>query len=139
MIESHVISLDIAKRLNEFVVKKESIFYWVYDEKKEVWECWFREHIADWEDKHLYLPAYTASELLEMLPSEIIIDHALTKYFHLTMIKRHNLYRVVYENSNDPRYAPIIYHGEEDELPQNALGGIYIYLLENGIVKAEDL
>lgn len=71
MIESHVVNFELSRRLHELGVKKESIFYWrdndgfqdnesdfslVQGEKSAECAIWF-------------CSAYTASELLEMLPS----------------------------------------------------------------------
>lgn len=149
MIESHLTSLEISRRLSELGIKKEALFYyWVACENpligsisEETAKNWFLSSIQqvkesknghDWE-----YPAYTASELLEMLPAEITGSD--DEPFYITVEKNlEENWDVSYQNIT-PNGAPQWECHEDEKYIQNALAKMLIHLLENGIVKAEDL
>src|SRR5690349_20831303 len=74
MIEKHVISLELAKRLKDLGVKQESIFYWCRVIETNPLEFNYRvitPKYYPFREVAAY-SAYTASELMEIIPLEII-------------------------------------------------------------------
>lgn len=76
-LESQVCSLELAKRLKEFGVEQESLFYWPdSDHVKPVRPLAAHEPLSSW------VSAFTVAELGEMLP-DFIENHG----FMLTKVK----------------------------------------------------
>lgn len=76
MLENHVTSLELSKRLKELGVKQESLFYWV---DKNGWALQDRKpsycNIETCECVEIsYLSAFLASELGELIPYEYIVS-----------------------------------------------------------------
>lgn len=144
MINPHVVSLELSKKLKKLGFDKPSTFAYLKPEapteeivtifgKTDGFEVVINDTFPEsWEN----YPAYMATELLEWLPSEINLDsnYNSCKCFYLTMIKREDKYRVVYENSNYPHYW---FHSEEDNNLPNALAKMLIFLIENYSVKVD--
>ena len=151
-LENQVCSLELAKRLRELGVNKESfIRYYSYDgiEYELIYGIWHSIfHLSD------QLNAYTASELLNMLPQWINTgkDEPFNNFrFRLEKVNictgntleslsPHfvcNYYCDSTECSGDNAFfqRKIIPKSFYDENPCNALAKIYIYLLENGLIK----
>src|SRR5258706_5692321 len=62
-LEDQIVSLELAKRLKEFGVKQESLFYWFINQL--VYMC----DLSKWEKSKKYIfSAFTVAELGEMLP-----------------------------------------------------------------------
>lgn len=133
MIEKHVTSLDISKRLKELGVEKKSLFYWIQEgENFELGQFTFGIPTG----KIVY-PAYLSTELLEWLP-KILSDQ--NKEYNLSILYNndYNIYDICYTSIHyDIEY---LFHNnassitEVDKLLQNALAKMLIYLVENGLI-----
>jgi len=144
MIERHVTSLELSKKLDEFKLKKHTLF---------VWE-WFNDNcycprfipyavIPDELNKCKWFNAYTSSELLEVIPHAI--DTKKDEPFNNFRIRIETF--LVYEEYAFPacsvRYIcdthePINYiertlHSEWDINLSDALAKMIIFLKENDL------
>ena len=73
-IKDSVVSLELAKKLKEVGVKQRSIWFWIRWKDKDKWDVKCPEYMREeWKSSPLieYYSAYTATELMEMLPSPI--------------------------------------------------------------------
>jgi len=144
-LSDQVISLELAKRLEELGVKQESLFYYQnnpYNDGTECidlmikeWESENNENIiinteCENEDNPKY-PVFTIAELLDKLPSALYGSS-------LQLMKGINF------GENEPlyygRYDMILMdfgcmETWPDKNPANALAKMLIYLIENGILK----
>lgn len=149
-LEKQVNSLELSKRLRELGVKRESLFHWVTfkntsspEGQKE------REHraiIGEWEKEFYteksylkdfkYYSAFTAAELGEILPYKLKNDSPGKNDLSLEILKYgNNRWLLVYvEDQNKPPIICII-----DKSEANARAKMCIYLIENGLVKVENL
>lgn len=125
-IKWQVTSLDVSRRLKELGVRQESVFAWVLTENKKSGEI---EHniCYEWDVFPPYvvecISAFTVSELGETLPYRV---HRKT---WSSQLHPNSGWECSYENS-------IVKTAETEA---NARGKMLIYLLENNLVKAEDL
>ncbi len=159
-LESQVTNLELSKRLKELNIPQESLFYW------ECSEDWYghsstKKNIITY-DKNVYVPsdgytwysAFTAAELLAMLPYHILSKEP----------EPFNSYRlyisgsVIIKNPEciDPVRTHIVNYVADtygidalenlltnryltknlwDENPANALGKMLVYLHETGLLK----
>jgi len=129
MIESHVTSLELSRKLHELGVNKPSIYYWhegndINDEGHEV----YRLELLNYQ--HSYLESYAAylsSELLPILPKKIANNDCHERYLYIDTSLDYTLYYFEdVDNQSDENFA-------------NAIAKMLIYLIENGYVKVEDL
>lgn len=130
MIESHVVNFELSRRLHELGVRKSSIFFWMdfgIPGQRPMIEC--VRGIRPPESIKKY-QAYTASEILEMLPSDCKIDGDIC---YLEIYKIDDIFYVQYVYDGIP-YASI-----EDEKICNAAAKMPIYLIENKLVDVEDI
>jgi len=140
-IENHVVSVNLAKRLKELSVPQNSIYYWtIYCE-----QC--REHYYPNMDKNSEsftslqqgenhgdnYSAYLATELLQWIPNEISYDD---KCHALNIENQGSQWAVYYRQFLNDQFVPCCRTGENI---QNTLGEIIINLIENKIIKVEDL
>lgn len=117
-IEDQVCCLGLSKKLKELGVKQESLF---------VWETGYEPFVRRYDEiinnlhfyKDYYYLAYSASELLEMLP----IWSDISK-----MDDKDYMCRVFQKNSD-------INHHSFDKNPCNALARMLIHLIENKIIE----
>lgn len=139
MIEKHVTNFEISRRLSELGVKKESIFYWRdndgYEEGSDfLLVSHINKSITIW-----YASAYTASELLEMLPTEVMLnpysDKEHYEVFYIDFGKINQSCGGYYCSCREK--SGVILEGMDymEEYLQNALAKMLIYLIENGIVE----
>lgn len=122
-LEDQIVSLKLAKELKILGVKQGSLFYWYDDLSGYKWGiCYTKGKIIT---DHFY-SAYTATELLEMLPSYIDID----RYFCLLIKKYDNFYYCEYSNH--------MANSEGAKLA-DCLAKMLIYLIEDSLIKVLDL
>lgn len=143
-LEQQVCSLELAKRLKELNVKQESLFYWCgsHSNPDAPWEIhnWkvynseFRFRYYQSDDP---ISAFTVAELGEMLPKEIDIDpkDEAIRHYHLTCTKWTNGWIVDYEFYGDDSKLVSI----EADTEADARGTMLQYLLENGIIKVDEI
>lgn len=125
MIEPHIIALEYAKRLHELGLKKESIFYWAEYEHESGDISVDLEMCGYLTGSSKHYPAYTASELMDLIPLSPI---------------------AVYRNSENGDYRisnvdifnePHLIDFFSDSKIQNALAKMLICLIENNLVEVK--
>jgi hypothetical protein len=129
-LEQQVVSLELARRLHELEVKQESLFYWrdrnYIENKEEGYELiyspgTFNECSVTIYD---YYSAFTASELLKMLPSSI-------NDWICRIESNNGLWEIKYCDHHGEKLFWICNHTNII----NALAKMLIHLIEQGIVK----
>lgn len=128
-VPNEVTSLQLSKRLRELDVKQGySLFYWDDSKEdprllyyKEINEMHEKFHSAIWD----YFSAFTASELLDLLPEVI----KLPEVFYITMDCDKHIY---YENHDKTKE---IYASEDIDTPIESMAKMLIHLIENGLMK----
>lgn len=144
-LENNITNLELSKRLKELNFPQKSLFYYVNVKQigNEILEneVWFIAYISqltglskDW------YSAYTATELLELLPGDINI-----KYINDDGIGDKLTYRLSIQKCSDNEFS-IYYDSKYMELISidekylaNGLAKMLIHLLENNLIKIEDL
>lgn len=126
-LESQVISLELSKKLQELCVKQESLFYWRDYNSEAGHELIyspgvFHENAVTVYD---YYSAFTASELLESLPSYVGC--------WLDIVKGRNIMDETDKYSARYFMSDIIMDAEENVC--NTLARMLIYLIENKIME----
>lgn len=117
-IEQHVVSLELAKQLNEAGWKKETQFVWAKSLHTEGYFLLDRKTAEDIVEPFVF-SACLATEILEELP--IDINGRL-----LTIVEGNGIYDVDYG---------INWHGQQDKFLPNALAKMYLYLKKEGLIK----
>jgi hypothetical protein len=141
MLEHHVCSLELARRLKELGVKQESFFYWMDGElccnspAKNIWinDDKIIEFDSPFEDRIFpkeILSAFTASELLELLPSRITINEQL-KAMYLFKDEHGNV-NIKYEGWNLKEEDNLLFC---DKNMADAMSKALIHLLENNLIE----
>ncbi|RLE65061.1 MAG: hypothetical protein DRJ47_06095 [Thermoprotei archaeon] len=110
-IEEQVVSVELAKRLKEVGVDQESLFYWASGSL-----LFFEE--VDWSDVDDIYSAFTAVELMDLLPTSI------GKNTRLAVLKFEDVWKVAYFDMID---GNIIGLSEKKKLA-DALAGLRIWL-----------
>jgi hypothetical protein len=133
MIEKNIVNFDLSVNLIKLGVDEESLFYW-HKYKNGDLGChayWQRmsEEIESYQ-------AYTATEILGMLPCTLMIKNEDEKY--LTVEKEFfpdedEYFYIVYYKPIDSS-QPDIFSNNYDKNLANSTAKILIYLVENGIV-----
>lgn len=111
-LSQQVCALDYAKKLKELDVKQETSFYWVQE---------FPDAIS----------AYTVAELGDIIP--YCVDDKLDFYYP-NYTKRPNYYRVQLISDTNKILVNIT-----DDAEANLRTKLLIYLIENELVKVEDV
>lgn len=155
-----VLSLNLAKRLNELGVKRPAYFNWCLHRKK--WDVWNDCEMGEFQFEPWGEPpiaAYNVAELGEMLPNFVKLHVKVGIYsgslhfgskilrdkctYALVMEKNSLGYSVQYRPSdtNFLRYASIgePSYSEYDQSEANARAKMLVYLIENNIVQPGDL
>jgi hypothetical protein len=139
-LESQVCSLDLAKKLHELGVKKDSTFVWKsYD--GEYYQVKFISFNLCLDDE-LY-PAYTASELGDMLPSSLEVNDSSSSFLYCckhsddnwTIEYRYN--RIINDGLVDE--VTYVYSNCHEDTESNARATMIIYLIENGLISVTKL
>lgn len=117
--------LEYAKKLKELGVKQDSIFYLfrhIVDEdiRKNYMFCTDKQKGSLF--KHY--SAFTATELLEMLPDKILYSRTFKQYWSLAIIKNKDVFEVFYGS----------YQYRNKKL-SNGLAKMLIYLIENKLME----
>lgn len=130
-IESHVINLELSKRLKELGVKQHSYFKW--EERESGYTELF--HSKGTSIAHKYYSAFLASELGEML-QPIILSRRTDNYLYLKFMKN---------NAQDTDIAWLCsYISDHEQLPEiyshskteaDARAKMLIYLIENKLIE----
>ena len=99
--EDIVVSLELAKKLKEAGIEQDSLCYWIRWKDKDKWsiKCVDEYMREEWKFSPLveYYSAYTATELIEKLPS--LIREGLR--YTLCIYKLHDSYIVEYERLSE--------------------------------------
>lgn len=162
-LEDQVISLELAKQLKGLGFEQKSLFYWCkakFDATGIEFDSWYlrgintsglphnnhsqfaRPNSKYWSD---YASAYTVAELGEMLPYEL---ETKDNFYALSIDKAdNNLWGVIYSNlrqveSELPKVTLTIDRILESTMDislAEAMGQMLIHLVEQGIIKPEEL
>lgn len=136
-LEAQVTNLELSKKLKSLNVKQESIFYYYYEEKiiggndlsgNEIRTDLIAVHSED------LISAFTASELLEILPHCIEKDNI---QYGLTIQKGHKHYYLIYDThtmDNDWCRNEILIENDGNYLCE-ALAKMLITLIEQKIIE----
>lgn len=144
MIENHVVSLELSKRLKELGVKQESCFYWFTKIESQITkivgdEIYGEGEIKSWVEEDMDVsalagvdkyPAYIASELGEMLPMtqpDESGDYICDGYFSVSMDEKEGkrIWSSQYDGSGFFEGGSIA----------DAIAKMLIHLIEQGIIK----
>lgn len=123
-----VVNLELSKRLKELGVKQESLFKWSYYEKRDEMTdsyFWIVKHLSRTIGDNEY-SAFTASELLEMLPNEI----NNSEYIYVIQ-KYPNEYEIRAWHKFDTMILKITF----DKSLCNALAKMLIHLIEQKLIE----
>ena len=133
-LKDQIVSLELAKKLKELKVKEESIFFWVNSKEREalgdspiVFASWdLGRHNTCCKEKEILsriAPAFTVSELGEMLPPHIEDDELQC---------RKKKYAVIVQYFRKPECTiPICVEKTEAD----ARAKMLVYLIENNLIK----
>ena len=134
MIDKHVTSLEVSKRLAELGVKRGS--YFVHGETNLGLATTSRavaNEAVDAEILKIIAPAYLASELGEMLPDSIQGDE-VEMHFGINKEDEFGIWYCSFNRCDNPSLGkPII---NADTMP-DAMGKMLVWLIENGHVSVE--
>lgn len=142
-INKQVCSLNLAKQLKELGVKQESLWYWERMEDVSDYSLVLSESFGN-DVEHLHYPcysAYTVAELIGLLPYSIAENGT---DFYLSMGK----FYCGYYSTEADTWEMYIPDGEGERLVElffdekglnHSLALMLIFLLENDIIKVEDL
>lgn len=132
----HLVNLELSRKLHEIGVRKESIYYWSKLSIQKDYQLEQRVPMLTGEvilsACSEYIPAYLVSELGEMMPYIIQIKN---DQLYLTM----DCDRMPFYESMDrgtELYSP---YCNDDDNECDYRAKLLIYLIEEKIVKAEDL
>ncbi len=133
-LEDQVCDLEYAKKLRELGVEKESLFYWYKLNDDIDWQLVMHDKLYQIVKSNNVIPAYTVAELGALLPDCLYAHSASGIDRPIIMNKVDGIFSVGILNSNrqcNPIFA--------DKKEANARVLMLIYLIENGLVKVEDL
>lgn len=139
-LEDQVCSLELAKRLKELGVRRESAFYWIGHyinttdcvEKPET----ARLQLGDYGTEYMWkYPAFTVAELGEMLPGHFGMDWFLQ--FWKTDLSGPAIYSINYKDPKTEGESEIGWMRQTIIEPKeaDARAKMLIHLIEKGIVK----
>lgn len=145
MIEQHVTSLELSKKLNELEINSQSLFYWEFLDEKS-YGVHFMPYciVPSWANDVKLYPAYLSSELMGILPNHI--DTKKNEPFNVFKLRLEKF--TIYENDefkgayscsyvcdtiSDEHPFPGIFHSEWDLNPSNALAKMAIFLKESNL------
>jgi len=143
ILENHVVSLELSKRLHELGLNKKSIYYWVDGKLLTNFNNTYLDQfftvkcISPYSDDNSYAlnktfvyPAYLASELLDEFPADYEIIRKQSEYIDGSKVIDFILYC---EKDGVHTYF------EQGKNLCNVIAITLIYLIENGLVKIQDL
>lgn len=147
-IESQVCALEYAKKFKELGVKQESLFSyseepWILKEDKILETRIFiraSDYSYDWQRAINKWSAYTVAELSKIIPLELESDDKYHPYDINIKWELHysdnKMWHVTYKRYNDEIFKDFIIY---DINLSNVMAKMLIYLIENGLVKVEDI
>jgi len=128
-LENQFVNLELSKKLKELGVKQESLFYWYYcDENKpfiEYEELLYENIYRTGPDPIKICSAFTASELLEMLPFGEF-------GYNFLLIQKDDEYDI--SHAIEDAYIENNIHFLDKNL-QNALAKMIIHLIEKQLIE----
>ena len=126
-LEQQVVNLELSKKIEELGVKQESLFVWEYY-NENCYGVRYRPYavVPDFYNQYKLFSAFTASELLEMLPGSLMLQEKCTRLF---LCKSNNKFNVKYDTGYNEYYDWVW-----DENICNALAKMLIYLIEENII-----
>lgn len=141
-LSEQVIPYEIAKRVKELGVNADSIFYWIRNAGNPLSIYFLSMGSGFSKEYHKYdsLHAYTVSELMELLPKtinssyELVIKKLSNKYLVLCALKWIDEDLSVHINFSDEDNIEFM-----DEKLSDCCAKMLIHLLENGLMKSEDM
>jgi len=122
ILESQVCSLEHSKRLKEFGVKQDSLFYYTAG------GVVYRGEMPFWLDSNY--SAFTVAELIEILPVDIKVNEI---FYSLKIVKEYGWWGVYYNNDIDNTLDT-----DKTNLA-DALAEILILLIETDLIKVEEI
>lgn len=126
-IESHVCSLDLARKLRDLGVKQESYFYWFeWATTSIVKDKYYSSQISGEKP----YSAFLSSELGEMLPNKIILD----EYGELPLGDIKNCVNHWLTNYFNEEEGHVVLQ-EKADTEANSRAKMLIHLIDQGIVK----
>lgn len=138
-LEDQIVSLVLAKKLQDISVTKESWFYWVKMSNDNSAIHSFKDIWTHGATDKIIAPAYTVAELWEMLPGSFYSED-YKKAYYLASEKMEDEdvpYIISYEDNNGdvyfanyPENPARLYHWKEADLRAEML----IYLIENNLI-----
>ena len=136
-LEKHVVSLETAQKLNKLGCPWEALFWWY--KKDSQWKIGYMDDLKI-PISNDTIPAYTSSELSEMLPKRASWEYedlllSLRLEIYPLNTKHGWLVNYIYRD-RDINYNP--YLEEADTLP-DALGLMLCYLIENKLIILNDI
>lgn len=137
-LKDQVVSLELAKRLKELGVKQESLFWWSWFDyaPKDKYELVNREDVNT---DYPFYSAFTTSELGEMLPEAIREGHMTPEGYDgilyiLSFSRSDDRHFLTYKSGNGWKLAQFDADTEADGRAK-----CLIYLIENGLVKTDEI
>lgn len=125
-LEQQCLSLNLAKRLKELNIKQESLFYWEWVNDNCYGITYFPYCVTPRNTgEFLHFSAFTASELLEMLP-DYLDDAGCLK------IEKHDVSNEGINYFVEYGYG---YYQQQEQNLSNALAKMLIHLHEQGLIQ----
>lgn len=112
--EKQFSSVELSKKLKDLEISVNTCFNWVYNKDKNKWSIFANSILSQnltWDNK---LPAYSASELLELFPNKNINFYKVGKVYIFSIMGEPNT---------------------EDENLSNSCAKMLIHLLENNLME----
>jgi hypothetical protein len=145
-LEKQVCNLELAKKLKELGIKQESLFYWneginINDEQEEVNHICLLNHNQTFSHWKFY-SAFTIAELGEFLPKQIKSSNQTGFLFYDFEAEELSYICLGHNEYGNYRYPlvlnsqQLIFDGKEEV---NSRAKALIYLIENDLIKVEDL
>lgn len=135
--KEQVITLEQGKRLHELWFKRESRYRYNkngnYPGQERYCQDEYYIEEADWESYSENYNAYTASELMEILPVELFVDEQEGEdntMLYSLMVYKEDKYHIQYGNSD---WESLFYQVWNENLTV-ALWDMFVWLLENNLL-----
>lgn len=136
-IENQCISLEIAKRLKELGVKQDSLFYYLNIDGEGIYYIYYDDYLPeDYEYEGDPISAFTASELLELLPK--YIKQGNFEFYYTQMPSKHLDEWIIFYRNSFVSWNNFDGEDQSDKSIANCMGKMLIYLIEKGLIKNED-
>jgi len=136
MINTHVVSLDLALALRDAGYPQENaLFYWhkrfLEVSCEEVWEL---KNTNKGKDSLDVVASPLSSEILARLPDGLISNGNEDEPFQLTLAKNETDYCANYEAVRSGQIDLMFEEVENDEVPANALANLFLHLRKASLI-----